>query len=147
MAIAVRADGVSVKPRGGTSLEPFGAVHFWVGQRGQPALDMKAPMLVYSEPRGTYNGAEAADNVLLDFYLLGAKAGAASPSPSPDVASNSTSSSATGRHAASPACPAATSASSSSLLGADEKPLAGPHTRAQRTITVNRDAPVAEGRP
>ena len=55
----------SVKSKGASSM-----VTFWVGKKGKPTMDMKKPHLVYSRPKGNYNGAMAGD-VLIDFYLMG----------------------------------------------------------------------------
>ncbi len=144
VAIAVLADGVTVKPQQGSSRQPFGAVHFWVGPRGKPAIDMKAPALVYSEPRGTENGVQAADNTLLDFYLLGAQLG-------PGKGSVAAAISGPGVHRQLvirdwrarriSGLPSGDFRIELVLRGADDKPVAGARARASRTITVNRDAP------
>ena len=42
--------------------------HFWVGKKGQATWKPTDPMLIYSRPKGTYNGA-AADHILVDWYL------------------------------------------------------------------------------
>jgi hypothetical protein len=144
VAIAVRVDGVTVKPGSGSSLEPFGAVHFWVGPRGTPSIDMKAPRLVYSEPRGTYNGARAADDALLDFYLLGADPGAGKGSVRATISGPGVDRRIVMKdwHARRiRGLPSGDYRVELVLLGADDKPLAGRGARVERTITVNRDAP------
>ncbi len=143
-AIAVRPDGTSVKPTSGASLQPFGAVHFWVGPRGKATIDMQAPMLVYSQPSGTYNGAHAADNVLLDFYLLGAKLGAGKDRvrasiSGPRVEQKFVIQDSRARRIS--GLPSGDYRVELSLRGPDEKPVAGPWAHAARTITVNRDEP------
>lgn len=70
VAFASRQNHESVKAKGAASV-----VRFWVGKKGQSEWKPNAdPMLVFSRPKGTYNGT-AADNVLVDFYLLNAKLG------------------------------------------------------------------------
>jgi len=144
VAIAVRGDGVTVKPGNGSSLEPYGAVHFWVGPRGTPSIDMKAPRLVYSEPRGTYNGAHAADDVLLDFYVLGAGLGAGKGSIAATISGRGVERRIVMKdwHARRiRGLPSGDYRIELVLRGADDKPLSGPAARAERAITVNRDAP------
>ena len=48
--------------------------HFWVGKKGKSEWKPKDPMLVYSRPKGTYNGSKA-DHVLVDWYLVNAELG------------------------------------------------------------------------
>lgn len=143
VAIAVRKDGSSVKP-GSSSLEPFAAVHFWVGPRGKAQIDMKAPRLVYGEPRGTYNGAKAADDVLLDFYLLNAAIGTSKGSVALGLSGPGVDRKLVIRdwHARRiRGLPSGDYRVQLVLRGADDKPIAGPRARAERAITVNRDAP------
>jgi len=64
-AFPSRATHESVKGKGSSSM-----VTFWVGKKGKPTVDYKKPHLVYSRPKGNYNGAMAGD-VLIDFYLMG----------------------------------------------------------------------------
>jgi hypothetical protein len=66
------SDHVSIKPDKGKS--PLARVAFWVGKQGKSRLPEREPRVVYSRPKGTYNGA-AADRVLLDFYLIDARIG------------------------------------------------------------------------
>lgn len=144
VAIAVRADGVTVKPHGGSSLQPFAAVHFWVGPRGKPSIDMKAPMLVYSQPRGTENGVRAADNVPLDFYLLGAtlaagKGSVAATISGPGVDRKLVISDWHARRIS--GLPSGDYAVDLVLRGAGGQPVHGGFASARRVITVNRDAP------
>ncbi len=54
----------SVKTKGASSM-----VTFWVGKKGKPTFDYKKPHLIYSRPKGNYNGAMAGD-VLIDFYVM-----------------------------------------------------------------------------
>jgi hypothetical protein len=48
--------------------------HFWVGKKGQTTFKAKDPMMVFSRPKGTYNGPHA-DHVLVDWYLINAELG------------------------------------------------------------------------
>ncbi len=46
------------------------ATQFWVGEPGEaPEVDLSAPHLIYSRPKGTYTGGDTAE-LMLDFYLL-----------------------------------------------------------------------------
>lgn len=144
VAIAVRGDGVTLKPGDQSSLEPFGAVHFWVGARGKPGIDMNSPMLFSLQPLGTYNGDKAADNVLLDFYLLGARLGEGKGSVEAHISGPGVERRLAVKdwHARRiRGLPSGDYRVELTLRGADGKPMTGPHTHATRTITVNRDAP------
>lgn len=142
VAIAVRPDGTTVKPADAGLLQPYAAVRFSVGAPEVHAVST-APRLIYSEPRGTYNGARAADGAFIDYYLLNAPGNP---------------------HQALVTCRLTHAGAQASfvlhgwrafalhglqngdttvelnLLGADGKPLRGPGATAARTITVNRDA-------
>ncbi|MBX3200022.1 MAG: hypothetical protein KF894_17940 [Labilithrix sp.] len=64
VAFPSRANHESVKTKGA-----FVVVPFWVGKKGDTKDDpTKKPMLVYSRPKGEYNG-EMANHVLIDFYV------------------------------------------------------------------------------
>lgn len=70
VAFASRANHESVKMK-----DAIAVVRFWVGKKGKSEWKPKSdPMLVYSRPKGTYNGS-AADNVLVDWYVVNAKIG------------------------------------------------------------------------
>lgn len=70
VAFASRQNHESVKAKGAISV-----VRFWVGKKGKSDWKPNAdPMLVFSRPKGTYNGA-LADNVLVDWYLVNAQLG------------------------------------------------------------------------
>lgn len=59
-----RANHESVKTKGAITVVPF-----WVGKKGDAKQDFtKKPLLVYSRPKGDYNG-EMANHVLVDFQL------------------------------------------------------------------------------
>jgi hypothetical protein len=67
VAFPSRANHESVKTKGALAI-----TEFWVGPKkagaGQPTTDVKKPLLVYSRPKGAYNG-DMANHVLVDFYL------------------------------------------------------------------------------
>jgi hypothetical protein len=63
VAFPSRANHESVKTKGAFFVEDF-----YVGKKGQPAVDLKKPMLVYSRPKGEYKG-DMANHVLIDFQL------------------------------------------------------------------------------
>lgn len=70
IAFASRQNHESVKTKGAISV-----VRFWVGKKGQSEWKPNSdPMLVFSRPKGTYNGSMA-DGVLVDWYLVNAKLG------------------------------------------------------------------------
>lgn len=53
----------------------FARTYFFVGDTTDgPAFDPEAPLLTYSRPKGTYEGA-AADSIMVDFYLTNAELG------------------------------------------------------------------------
>jgi hypothetical protein len=68
-AAPVLKNGQSIRAPTGQS---FALVRFWIGDARPARIDLEAPMLFLLQPRGTYNGATAASNVLLDFYLINA---------------------------------------------------------------------------
>lgn len=151
-AFAERKDGITVKPASASSLQPFGVVHFWVGPRGTSQIDMHEPMIVLSEPRGTFNGDAAADAVRVDYYVLGA------PPESGDyrVAVSVDGAGVHGEIAADRpqslavhGLPSGDFRVTAQLLAADGKPTTGGRARAARVITVNRDLPAESriGRP
>jgi hypothetical protein len=65
-AFPSRANHESVKTKGALTVVPF-----WIGKKGDAAKDFtKKPMLIYSRPKGDYNG-EMANHVLVDFQVFG----------------------------------------------------------------------------
>jgi hypothetical protein len=142
VATAVGKDGTLVHPAQPQSRAPFAAVTFWVGAKSEPRYRADQPLLVYRQPRGTYNGADA--RVLLDFVVLGAD-----PRLSPAVRILVKGESIAGEHIASKPAALLLSGLGSGdyvvtleLLGPGRVPLDLPQARVGRTITVNRDAPV-----
>ncbi|MBX3191560.1 MAG: hypothetical protein KF819_31490 [Labilithrix sp.] len=64
VAFPSRANHESVKTKDALTIVPF-----WIGKKGEAAKDFtKKPMLIYSRPKGDYNG-EMANHVLVDFQL------------------------------------------------------------------------------
>ena len=43
---------------------------FTVGDAAEENIDLNAPHMFYSRPKGTYTGPQEANNVMLDFYLV-----------------------------------------------------------------------------
>jgi hypothetical protein len=64
VAFPSRANHESVKTKGGLVV-----TEFYVGKAKTHPVDLKAPMLVYSRPKGDYKG-DAANHVLVDFQLV-----------------------------------------------------------------------------
>jgi hypothetical protein len=64
VAFPSRANHESVKTKGSLVV-----TEFYVGQGKDHAVDLKAPMLVYSRPKGDYKG-DMANHVLVDFQLV-----------------------------------------------------------------------------
>jgi hypothetical protein len=64
VAFPSRANHESVKTKGALAV-----MEFFVGtKKGDKPVDIKKPMLIYSRPKGDYNG-DMANHVLIDFYL------------------------------------------------------------------------------
>jgi hypothetical protein len=64
VAFPSRANHEAVKTKGALFVVPF-----WVGKKGDAKDDpTKKPMLIYSRPKGTYNG-PMANHVLIDFMV------------------------------------------------------------------------------
>lgn len=55
--------------------EAFKVSQFTVGDGEEEEVDLSAPMLFYSRPKGTYTGADT-ETVLFDFYLVNTEIGA-----------------------------------------------------------------------
>jgi hypothetical protein len=143
-AVAVLPGGEMVKPTAARSQAPFATVSFHVGERGKPTAEQ--PRLVYGQPRGTFNGDAAADLMLVDFFVLGARLGEDAFGVVISI---------TGRQQAwstrtrkwkpvrVSGLPSGDYQVSLQLIGPDGKRVAYEGARAETTITVNRDAPVA----
>jgi hypothetical protein len=63
VAFPSRPNHESVKTKGA-----FAVIEFYVGKKSTDTVDIKKPMLVYSRPKGDYNG-DNANEVLVDFYV------------------------------------------------------------------------------
>jgi len=72
VAFPSRKTHISVKPQDGKS--PLVVIPFWIGKAGKDGWKTTDPTLVYSRPKGTYEG-DMAKDVLLDFYLINAELG------------------------------------------------------------------------
>ena len=144
-AVAVRGNGETIKPTAPTSLAPYAVVRFYVGERGLPEPDR--PTLVYSQPRGTFNGEVATDSMLVDFYLLNVVLSEKTWGVKVRIDGRAGSWS-TSVHEWQPlrvrGLPSGDYDVSLELVSSTGAPADAPGGRVQRTITVNRDAPVAE---
>mgnify|MGYP000942911325 FL=1 len=69
VAFPSRATHESVKTKGAVAV-----VSFYVGKKDKDAVDVKKPLLVYSRPKGEYNGAMA-NHVLVDWQVANAEIG------------------------------------------------------------------------
>jgi hypothetical protein len=63
VAFPSRTNHESVKTKGA-----FAVTEFYVGKKATDTVDVKKPMLVYSRPKGEYNG-DNGNHVLVDFYV------------------------------------------------------------------------------
>jgi len=151
-AFPARATHLTIKPerarsaRPGTAADagPFAVVSFWIGKAAKtPAWKAGDPMLVYSRPKGTYNGADA-DDLLLDFYLANVDLGEGRSSIRATV-------SAPGREPMQLTInrwtpfkiqnlPSGSTKVLLELCDKDGKALLGTFSRVEREISVNRDA-------
>jgi hypothetical protein len=148
-AFAARADHVGVKPHEVAPAKPkeggpFSLVTFWVGKPGKaPAYKAGDPALVYSRPKGTYNGADA-DVVLLDFYLanaaLGDKRGYVLAVVTPPVGEPTSLRMQSWAPMLIKNLPSGTSRILLELRDKDDKPTGGMLGRIEREVSINREA-------
>ncbi len=68
-AVAIDEQGRMLRARVQRSQAPFAVVNFRVGSRVPVVADR--PFLVYSQPRGTFNGDQAAEDIFVDYYQVG----------------------------------------------------------------------------
>jgi hypothetical protein len=142
VAFASRMNHESVKMPGA-----FAATRFWVGKTGTPAWKPTDPMLVYSRPKGTYNGSKA-DHLLVDFYLANVEL------PPKGIYKVKATISGPGFGEGGRTVvidqwrPYYVDYARSgdyqvelTLVNAKEEPVEGPWNHTERTITVNREAP------
>jgi hypothetical protein len=144
VAIAVRPDGRTVKPSGTASPKPYAVARFSIGPPTSRAIDLTEPRILYSEPRGTYNGARAAGGAFIDFYLLNAAVGPGHASVECHVThagAQATFTLNTWQAFALHGLENGDYTIALDLRGPDGKPPPGSSARVERTITVNRDAP------
>jgi hypothetical protein len=141
VAFPSRHNHESVKGQGALA-----TVHFWVGKKGAKAeYSPKAPMLIYSRPKGTYNASKA-DHVLVDWYLVNAELGDGKYSikataKGPGIDDGRTITMKTWTPAALDNLRNGTYTVSLELLDKDGKAPPGAWNSTSREITVNRDAP------
>jgi hypothetical protein len=67
VAFPSRANHESVKTAGALTF-----LQFWIDKKGDGAVDLKKPLLIYSRPKGDYKG-DVASHVLVDFQLANDK--------------------------------------------------------------------------
>jgi hypothetical protein len=135
-ATAVQSDGRLLRRTGEGSTQPHAAVRVWVGERGERTEP--APRVVLFSPRGTYNGEQRADAIVIDFLPLFAGFGREISAAKVEVHGQDSSGTlrlerwrpVAFKHAAS-----GDYAVRVTLLGQGDRELA----HAERTITVNRD--------
>jgi len=145
VAAAVRGSGELVRSAEPRSLAPWAAVHFFVGEDKNGIERVDAPAVVMFEPRGTLNGASAADSAYVDFLVLGIELGPSAAKLGLSVEGEGMKAGTTLTSAGPVAIqglPSGDFRVELGLLGADGSALRSARARAARTITVNRDAPL-----
>lgn len=144
------ADGTTVKRRDGESLAPLAYVPFWLGrsvdeQAPELMREANGPQIVMLSPRGTFNGEAAADNVLVDFHVLGASLGPGAFQVRAEVIVDNETYRAVWNDSSVrriEALPSGDCTVRLSLIGMNGAEVTERHASATRVITVNRDAPV-----
>jgi hypothetical protein len=147
-AFPSRPSHESVKPDKGKS--PLALVSFVVGKKGKTSFSAKAPMLVYSRPKGTYNGPRSTERLLVDFYLVNANLGDKQGSirltvSGPDADASKPFTIKEWRPYRLLNLRSGDYALTMELLDASGNPVPGPWNKTTRTVTVNRDAPDEPG--
>ncbi|MEJ7729079.1 MAG: hypothetical protein WKG00_07685 [Polyangiaceae bacterium] len=151
VAFAARPDHMAVKPQDPLAAGvakpkeggPFAMVGFWVGKPGKAAFKPGDAALVYSRPKGTYNGGDA-ERVLLDFWVANAPLGEgrwsvlAVVTPPRGEAATARLDSWTPMVIGN--LPDGTTKVTLELRDKDDRPVAGPFGRIEREISVNRAA-------
>jgi hypothetical protein len=136
-----RETHVSVKPDKGKS--PHAVAVFWIGKAGKGGFAPADPMLIYSRPKGTYNG-PAANEILLDFYLanveLGEKKHSVRATVTPPVGEAATIDITTWAPFSIVNLPSGETGVKLELLDKDGKVVFGGWTSTEHRIAVNRDA-------
>ncbi len=121
----------------------FAMVVFHVGRPTAPVtFDPRAPMLVYSRPKGTMTGRDC-DHLLLDFYLVNVAAadmGAAGVRVRPTIDGRAYDPLTVWQPYFIDNLPDGEHTVVLELLGRDGSVVPGPFNRAERTITLNRRA-------
>jgi hypothetical protein len=132
---------VAVKPDKGKS--GHAVVVFWVGKAGPGGIRASDPMLVFSRPKGTYNG-EAAGSIVLDWYLLNTELADARSrvraTVTPPAGEPKTTTVTSWAPLSILNLPNGETRVRIELLDKDERAMPGPWNRTERSIIVNRDA-------
>lgn len=126
-----------------SAVKPFDVAYFSVGNGTMLPDAARAPMIVHSQPRGTYNGEEQADHVPLDFHVYNARLG-----PRAFRVQGSLQGPVCGqfqvdgeRALALPPLQSGDYVVRLKLIGPDGDVAKGRFAYVEQTITVNRDAP------
>jgi hypothetical protein len=149
-AFPARADHVGVKPHeqpsaAGAKREgsPLAAVTFWVGKAGKPTYKVGDPTLVFSRPKGTYNGRET-ESLLLDFYLsnasLGEGRGSVVAIVTPHEGAPLTTRLTTWAPMHIKNLPSGIAKVLLELRDKDDQLVPGPYARVEREVSINREA-------
>jgi hypothetical protein len=141
VAFPSRENHVTVKPEG--KKNPMAVVSFWVGKAGKAAWKTSDPTLIFSRPKGTYNGA-ATDSILLDFYLANVELGDGKDSiratVQPPVGDGQNFLITSWAPWSIKNLPNGETKVKLELLDKNKQPVPGSWNVTERTITVNRDA-------
>jgi hypothetical protein len=140
-AFIVDERGVSLKPAVEHTVLPYATVQFWIGEGDGTTSAVSEPSIVYLLPRGTYNGAAAADSAVLDFYLFNTRLDADEHRVKVDVSSGGRSRQfvlSEWRAWRIAGLPSGDYRVELTLVDASNEPVQSP---VSRVITVNRDAP------
>lgn len=141
VAFPSRMNHLSVKPDG--KKNPLVVVPFTIGKAGKDGFKKSDPLLIYSRPKGAYNGADASE-ILLDFYLsnveLGDKKNSVRATVTPSTGEAKTITITTWQPYTLVNLPNGDTKVKLELLDKDGKAVPGAWNTTERTITVNRDA-------
>jgi hypothetical protein len=142
VAFPSRTNHESVKTKGA-----FAVTEFYVGKKAADTVDVKKPMLVYSRPKGEYNG-DNGNHVLVDFYVANVTLAEGKEHVAVTVTGPGLEKPATGNAVAFGAPFYLENLQNGAytlkveLQDKDGKVVPGPWNSTTRTIKINHDAPV-----
>jgi hypothetical protein len=142
VAFPSRTNHESVKTKGA-----FAVTEFYVGKKATDTVDIKKPMLVYSRPKGEYNG-DNGNHVLVDFYVANVTLAEGKEHVAVSVTGPGLDKPASGNASAFGAPFYLENLQNGAyvlkveLQDKDNKVLPGPWNSTTRTIKINHDAPV-----